>query len=49
MSAVGTFLSNRLLVPVRLTRRIGRGFPSCNLALSGSYGDEEIALDRLTT
>jgi len=48
-SAVGTFLSNRPLVPVRRTRRIYRGFPSCNLALSGSYGDKETIVDRLTT
>ena len=52
MVAVGTLLSNRPWVPVRHACRVGRGFPSCDLAvlaLSGSYGDEETAVDRLAT
>jgi len=48
MSAVGTSLSNRPLVPARRACRIGRGFPSCNIALSGAYGDEETTVDGST-
>jgi len=50
MTAVATLLSNRPLRPVRRACRIVRGYPSCNLALlalSGSYWDEETAVDRL--
>ena len=49
MAALSTLLSNRPLMPVRRACRIGRGYPSGDLAPSGHDGDEEAAVDGLAT